>query len=310
MDISVVIPCFNERESIKEVVERTKAVLDTLGRSYEVVVVDDGSADGSFEVVKQLKEAWLKIIRLRKNFGQTAAIAAGFNYAHGEIIVTLDSDLQNQPEDIPKLITKIDEGYELVNGWRKQRQEPFLSRRLPSIVANKIIRSVTGIPLHDVGCTLKAYRKAIIKNVKLYSDLHRFIPALLSPLGVKMCEVEVKHAPRKYGQSKYGFSRSLRVILDLITVKFLLAYLTHPMRIFGTLGLLLLLGSGFSGIVLVYQKVVHHIDMTNTPLLLLSVFLSIVGLQFISLGFLAEIIIRTYFESQAKVPYTIAEIIE
>jgi len=311
-DISVVIPVFNESENLEELHRELMAALEKTGRPFEVILIDDGSTDSSWTVLRSLqqKDGRVKLIRLRRNFGQTAALAAGFDHARGGIIISLDADLQNDPNDIPSLIQKIEEGYDIVSGWRRSRKDKFFSRRVPSLIANTLISRLTGVRLHDYGCTLKAFRSEVIKNIKLYGELHRFIPAIASQLGVRISEVEVNHRPRKHGKSKYSIFRFTKVILDMMTVKFLLSYSTRPLQIFGLLGL----GSGLLGFLisvwLSYQRLVLKVSVANRPLLLLGVLLIVIGIQFITLGLLAEIMVRAYHESSGKTIYVIREIIE
>lgn len=311
MNLSIIMPVYNEEETIRLACHQVKNLLDRLEESAEIIVVDDGSTDKTFQILKEIKaEAGeLKIIRLRANFGQTAALSAGFSNAAGEIIVTMDSDLQNDPNDIPRLLEKMKEGYDVVSGWRRKRKDPLFSRRIPSWIANRIISRFTGVYLHDYGCTLKAYKKEIIEDIELYGQMHRFIPALARWVGGKIGEVEVSHYPRKFGRSKYGIGRTIRVILDLITVKFLLSYSASPMQIFGLIGL----GSGGLGflwmVYLVFQRLFMGIPLGGRPALLLSVMLVFLGIQFISIGLLGELLIRTYHESQKKPIYAIREIL-
>ena len=310
--VSLVIPVFNEAENLDELYRELVDALEKSSRAFEVIFIDDGSADSSWTVLRSLqqKDGRIKLIRLRRNFGQTAALAAGFDYARSEIIISLDADLQNDPKDIPLLIRKIEEGYDIVNGWRRKRKDKFLSRRVPSIIANQLISRLTRVRLHDYGCTLKAFRSEVIKNVKLYGELHRFIPAIASQLGVRIAEVEVSHRPRKHGKSKYSLFRITKVILDMLTVKFLLSYSTRPLQIFGLLGL----GSGLLGFIislwLSYQRLALKISVANRPLLLLGVLLIVIGIQFITLGLLAEIMVRAYHESSGKTIYVIREVID
>ena len=311
-EISIVLPVFNEAENLEELRRELAAALEKTGRSFEVILVDDGSTDSSWEVLRglQKKDGRFKLIRLRRNFGQTAALSAGFDRARGDIIISLDADLQNDPNDIPLLIRKIEEGYDIVSGWRKNRKDRFLTRRVPSIMANRLISGLTGVRLHDYGCTLKAFRSEVIKNVKLYGELHRFIPAIASQLGVEIAEVGVNHRPRKHGKSKYSIARLPKVILDLLTVKFLLSYSTRPLQIFGLLGL----GSFVAGLVisiwLSVQRLFFGVSLANRPLLLLGAILIIIGFQFIMLGLLAEIMVRTYHESSGKTIYVVREVVD
>ncbi|MGB7295897.1 MAG: glycosyltransferase family 2 protein [Candidatus Aminicenantales bacterium] len=310
--ISLVIPVFNEAENLPMLNAELVAALQKLGRPIEIILVDDGSTDTSWEVLKdiQKKDGRVKLIRLRRNFGQTAALSAGFDYAGGEVIVSLDADLQNDPNDIPLLIQKIEDGHDIVSGWRKSRKDRFFSRRLPSIIANRLISWLMRVRLHDYGCTLKAFRREVIKNVKLYGELHRFIPAIASQLGVSIAEVQVNHRPRKHGRSKYSIFRFTKVILDMLTVKFLLSYSTRPLQIFGLLGL----GSGLLGFIisgwLTYQRLFLGVSLANRPLLLLGILLMVTGFQFITLGLLAEIMVRAYHESAGKTIYAIREVID
>ena len=311
-DISIVIPVFNEAENLEELHRELAGALQKTGRPFDVILIDDGSTDSSWAVLRSLqqKDGRVKLIRLRRNFGQTAALAAGFDHARGEIIVSLDADLQNDPNDIPSLIQKIDQGYDIVSGWRRSRKDKFFSRRVPSVIANTLISRLTRVRLHDYGCTLKAFRSEVIKNVKLYGELHRFIPAIASQLGVRISEVEVNHRPRKHGKSKYSIFRFTKVILDMMTVKFLLSYSTRPLQIFGLLGL----GSGLLGFLislwLSYQRLVLKVSVANRPLLLLGVLLIVIGIQFITLGLMAEIMVRVYHESSGKTIYVVREVID
>ena len=312
MNISVIVPLLNEEENIEVLYRELTDQLRELGQEFEIIFVDDGSTDQTFEILSKIQkdDSRVKVISFRKNFGQTAALSAGFDHARGDIIVTLDADLQNDPQDIPKLLEKLNEGYDLVNGWRFDRKDPFLTRRLPSIIANKVISFITRVTLHDYGCTLKAFRKEVTKNIRLYGEMHRFIPAIASGMGVSICEVKVNHRARKYGKSKYGISRTIRVILDLITVKFLLSYATRPIQVFGLLGFC----SGIIGfaiaIYLTIQRQFFGIPLANRPLLLLAILLIFIGLQFVTLGLIAELQARTYHETQNKPIYVIREILE
>ncbi len=310
MTISVVIPLYNEEENVQELHSRLKMVLDTLGTDYEVLFVDDGSTDNTLKFLQEIQAGDSKVIilSLRRNFGQTAAFAAGFDYSRGDIIITMDGDLQNDPNDIPKLIEQMKDN-DLVSGWRKKRKDPFLSRRLPSIMANWLISKVTGVKLHDYGCSLKAYKRDVIKNLKLYGEMHRFIPAVASWYGVRIAEVETEHHPRVRGKSKYGISRTMKVVLDLITVKFLQSFSTKPLQFFGPIGL----ASGMLGFLisayLTIEKVIAGKDIGGRPLLLLGSLLIIVGIQFIGMGLLGEMMVRVYHETQKKPIYVIKKVI-
>jgi glycosyltransferase involved in cell wall biosynthesis len=310
MEVSIVVPIYNERENVERLYEALTQVLPNLGRSYEMIFVNDGSRDGTTEVLDAIadRNANVKVIHFRRNFGQTAAMSAGLEYATGDVIVTLDGDLQNDPTDIPMLVAKIDEGFDLVHGWRKRRQDALVNRRIPSKIANWIIARVTGFPVHDLGCTLKAMRREIAQDLRLYGEMHRFIPILAHWQGARCIEVETKHHPRRFGETKYGIWRTVRVILDLITVKFMIQYSTSPMKLFGGVGLLSALGSIAAFGATAAMKSFGGIDMTGNPLLLFSGLLGIAGLQFFVLGLLGEVAVRTYFESQGMRPYRVREI--
>ena len=309
---SIVVPVLDEQENIPPLYVKLTEVMDSLAESYEIVFVDDGSRDQSFKVIAEIYESdrRVNVIRLRRNFGQTAALKAGIDFARGEIIITLDADMQNDPEDIPRLLAKLAEDYDIICGWRKDRQEPWLSRRLPSLLANKIMSGVSGIPLHDFGCTLRVYRRELIQDLPLYGDLHRFIPALASWSGARMAEIIVRHHPRRHGHSKYGLGRIGRVVLDFLSVKFLLDYSTKPLHFFGLFGLLGTSVGGFLGLFLLYWKVVlgESIFIKHGPMLLLTMLLIVSGIQFISIGLLGEMLSRTYFESQNKSVYSVREV--
>ncbi|HHJ65013.1 MAG TPA: glycosyltransferase [Aquifex aeolicus] len=309
MKVSVVIPAYNEEENLPVLYERLKAVLDRLEGDYEILFVDDGSTDGSFEVLRDLarRDGRVRVIRFRRNYGQTAAMYAGFEHATGDVIVTMDADLQNDPEDIPRLLRKLEEGYDIVSGWRKDRKDPFLSRRLPSKIANWIISKVTGVELHDYGCTLKAYRSEIAKRYRLYGDMHRFLPALARRFGARVTEIPVRHHPRLYGRSKYGIGRTVRVILDIFLVKFLNEYITKPLYVFGGIGFLLLTAGILIELYLTLLKIFTGADIGGRPLLILGVLLILAGIQLLSTGIIAELIVRTYYESRGEKPYVIEE---
>jgi len=307
MKVSIVVPLLNEEENIKLLDGEIKNAFNKLKYIREVVYIDDGSTDNSLKILRELQESDenLVVVSLRKNFGQTAAMSAGFDHASGDIIVAMDADLQNDPADIPVLLEKIEEGFDVVTGWRFDRKDPFLSRKLPSKIANKIISWATGVKLNDYGCTLKAFRREVIKTIHLYGEMHRFIPAIASGMGVSITEVKVNHRPRRFGSSKYGISRTIRVVLDLITVKFLLSYSTRPIHVFGTLGIL----SGGAGFliaaIMTFQRQLYGMGMSDRPLIFLAILLMFVGVQFITMGLIAEMLSRTYHESQSKPTYYI-----
>lgn len=309
VDLSIVVPIYNEEESITHLYERVTAALANTAFAYELILVDDGSSDRSFLLLKDIagQDSRVKVIRFRRNFGQTAAMAAGFDAASGRVVVPMDGDLQNDPSDIPKLLAKIDEGYDVVSGWRKDRQDTFINRKLPSMIANGLISRFTGVHLHDYGCTLKAYRREVLDGINLYGEMHRFVPALASQVGAKVTELPVKHHPRLYGTSKYGISRTVRVVLDLMTVKFLLSYSTKPIQLFGKWGVYTLLAGFLSGTTTVYMKIFEHFSMNRNPLWILTVFLLFMGIQFIVLGLLGELNARTYYEAQGKPIYVVRE---
>jgi len=307
-ELSIVIPLYNEAENVEPLYAELSVALNELGRPYEVIVVDDGSRDDSFARLRTVHERdsrW-RVIRFRRNFGQTAGFSAGFDAARGDVVITIDADLQNDPRDIPKLLAKMEEGYDIVSGWRMERKEPFLSRRLPSMTANRMISGSTGVVLHDYGCSLKAYRSEVVKNVRLYGDLHRFLPAVASWMGVAVAEVPVNDRARKFGSSKYGISRTFKVFLDLITVRFMLGYANRPSRMFGTVGLAMAALGGLLGIYLTVLKLLGQ-SIGNRPLLLLAVLLVILGVQMVSMGLLAEMVLRTYHEVQNKPIYVVRE---
>lgn len=320
IDISVVVPIYNEEESVELLVDKLHTSLMATGRTYEVVLVDDGSKDESWAKMMELSKRYpgLHLIRFRRNFGQTAAMSAGFNEARGDIIITMDADLQNDPSDIPLLLAEVDKGFDVVSGWRRNRKDTFINRRLPSIMANALISKITGVYLHDYGCTLKAYRKEIVQNIQLYGELHRFIPALASWVGGSLSEVVVSHHPRRFGTSKYGIGRTVKVILDLVTVKFLLRYSTRPIHIFGKwglnfgcLGLLMLIFMAAANLSHRFFGTDFCSELIKRPFWVITPFMLLFfGLQFISIGLLAEIQIRTYHESQEKPIYVIRETVE
>jgi glycosyltransferase involved in cell wall biosynthesis len=309
--VSVVIPLLNEEDSLERLYSQLQPVLETLNKSYEIIFIDDGSSDGSYRVLKQLHEhdPHVRVIRFRRNFGQSAAFAAGFDFARGDVIITMDADLQNDPADIPRLLEKVNEGYDVVSGWRLHRQDKMMTRKIPSKVANVLIGKVTGVRLHDYGCSLKAYRYDVVKNIKLYGEMHRFIPALASWMGIQVAEIPVNHHARQFGKSKYGLGRIIRVILDLLTVKFLLNYATRPAQIFGLLGFLALMFGTLVGLYLAFIKIVLNESIGNRPLLLLAVLAIVFGVQLITTGLIGELLVRTYYEAQNKPIYMVKEML-
>lgn len=311
VDLSIVIPVLNEAGNLDPLYSQLIDVLTKTDKAYEIIFVDDGSTDSSFENLKKLQKQddRIQVIRFRRNFGQSAAFSAGFDYASGDVIVTMDADLQNDPRDVPKLLNKLEDGYDLVSGWRINRRDGYLTRRLPSRIANFIISIITEVKLHDYGCSLKAYRREVAKNIKLYGELHRFIPALASWMGIRVGEIPVNHAPRRSGKSKYGIMRAVRVLLDLVTVKFLLGYSTRPIQIFGLLGVISLLSGLIVGSYLSILKIFFGHPLRDRPLLLLCILLVIFGVQLIAMGLLGELVVRSYYESQNKPTYVVKEIL-
>ncbi len=310
MELSVVIPLYNEEENIEELHKKLTETLSKLPISYEIIYVDDGSTDNTLDKIEKIQKTdpHVVILAFRRNFGQTAAFAAGFDFARGDIVITMDGDLQNDPADIPKLFEAIKDA-DLVSGWRKKRKDPFLSRRLPSIVANWLIGKVTGVKIHDYGCSLKAYRREVVKNLRLYGEMHRFIPALASWYGVKIKEVEVTHHPRYRGKSKYGIGRTIKVLLDLVTVKFLHSFSTKPIQFFGPIGVLfMILGVAIVGY-LFMLKFLKGVSIGGRPLLLGGFFSVLIGLNFIGMGLLGEMIVRVYHETQKKPIYILKKIL-
>jgi glycosyltransferase involved in cell wall biosynthesis len=306
-EISVVIPVFNEEENIEVLYDKLLDSVTELGRTFEIIFVDDGSTDRSFEKLERLAQQnkQIKVIKFVRNFGQTAALAAGIDHAAGQIIVPMDADLQNDPADIKLLLSKLDEGYDVVSGWRKNRQDPLFTRLIPSYIANKIISYISGVKLHDYGCSLKAYRHDVVKSIRLYGEMHRFVPIYATWEGAKVAEIPVNHQARKFGQSKYGLSRTFKVTLDLITVKFMSTYFTKPIYVFGTAGITSIALSILAFIWMLILKYFYATTFIQTPLPLLAAMLFILGVQFVLMGLLAEILMRTYYESQGKTTYAI-----
>ena len=309
IDISIIIPFFNEKDNLQECFSGLRSACEKLGSTYEMIFVDDGSTDGGVELLREAMpgDPRLKMIRFTRNFGQTAALAAGFKESRGKIYLTLDADNQNDPQDIPKILEKINEGYDVVSGWRVNRRDPFLTRRLPSWIANGIISKMTGVVLKDYGCALKGYKADFIDAINLYGEMHRFIPAYAQWAGARVTEIPVNHFPRKKGKSKYGLLRTFKVILDLITVKFLASFATTPLYLFGGVGIFLNAVAVITGVYVLYQKYALGVFAHRNPLLLLAVFLSVLGVFLVMMGLIAELLMRTYHESQGKNIYLIKE---
>ncbi len=312
MDLSIIVPVYNEKENIPLLYQAIKDTIIPLGKSWELIMINDGSDDGSMEVLEQLAEAdteHVHVISFRRNFGQTAAIAAGIDYSSGEAVVMLDADLQNDPTDIPMLLQKLDEGYDVVSGWRKHRKDQFLTRTLPSHIANGLISKVTGVPLHDYGCTLKAYRREVITGFRLYGEMHRFIPVYANSTGARITELPVKHHPRRFGKAKYGLERTVKVILDLFVVKFLSAFANKPIYLFGGTGMLLIGISMALLLFLLIRRLGWGISVFDSPFFQISTMVFILGFQSILMGLIAELLVRTYHESQGKRNYVVKELI-
>ena len=312
MKLSLIVPVYNEEESLQLLFEAIRQALEPLPHTWEVIFVDDGSQDGSLAALKafaQKDSAHVRVIVLRRNFGQTAAIAAGIDHAQGEIIVLLDADMQNDPADIPMLLAKLGEGYDVVSGYRRDRKDTFTTRILPSRIANWIISVVTGVRLHDYGCTLKAYHRDVLSGFRLYGEMHRFIPVYAHAAGARIAEVPVRHHPRKYGKANYGLERTVKVLLDLFTVKFLLSYAAKPIYLFGGTGIGLMFISTLALLVLMIRRVFFNISVLASPFFQMSVMFFILGFQSILMGLIAELLVRTYHESQQKPTYTVREVI-
>ena len=308
-EVSVFLPVFNEEPNLRPLHAKLDEALKALGRSAEIVYVDDGSSDGSLKILRELAEAdsRVRVVALRRNYGQTAAMAAGIDAASGKVLIPMDADLQNDPADIIRLLEKLDEGYDVVSGWRKNRKDKMITRKIPSMLANRLISWIGGVPLHDYGCSLKAYRRESLQDVRLYGEMHRFIPIYASWDGARVTEIPVEHHPRTMGKSKYGLSRTLKVVYDLMTIKFMASYQTKPIYVFGSFGMLAFLISLLAGLYAVFLKVFHKADFVQTPLPVLTIVLFAVGVQFLLMGLLAEMLVRTYHESQAKSIYAVRE---
>ncbi len=304
---SIFIPVYNEEENLPLLQQAIDEALDTSKYRYEVIYVDDGSRDASFAQLEKIASTHkhVKVIKFRRNFGQTAAMSAGIDVSEGEILIPMDSDLQNDPTDIPELLAKIDQGYDVVSGWRKNRKDTFVNRKLPSMIANKIISIISGVNLHDYGCTLKAYKQEVLKDVRLYGELHRFIPICASWVGARVTEIPVKHHERRFGKSKYGINRTLKVILDLLVLKFLTDYLTKPIYVFGGIGCISFVCSLTAFLAALFFKITQGVDLDETPLVVLGAMFFTVAVQIFMMGLLADLMMRTYYESQGKTIYAV-----
>jgi glycosyltransferase involved in cell wall biosynthesis len=312
VDVSVVVPVMNEQDNVDQLHYEIQETMNGLDLTWEVLYIDDGSTDGTFGklCVVQKADPHVRVIQFRRNFGQTAAMAAGFDHARGRVIVPMDGDLQNDPADIPRLLEMIDDGHDVVSGWRRDRKDKALTRKLPSKVANWLIGLVTGVRIHDYGCSLKAYRADVVRHIKLYGEMHRFIPAIASWHGASIAEIVVHHRPRIHGKTKYGLVRTLKVLLDLVTVKFLGGYGTKPIYFFGVMALFLFIGACLAGAAVIVRKMIWDLSMIQSPLLLLTVMLVVLSAMCIMLGLLAELMVRTYHESQSKPVYTVRQVLE
>ena len=308
MNLSLIVPVYNEQDNLPLLFEAIDQTMSTLGRTWEVIFVDDGSQDNSLPILTQQAEKdpeHVRVVSFRRNFGQTAAIAAGLDHSVGEIIILLDADMQNDPSDIPMLLEKLDEGYDLVSGWRKERKDNAITRNFPSMLANKLISSVTGVELHDYGCTLKAYRRPVLEGFRLYGEMHRFIPVFANSVGARITEVVVNHHPRRFGHTKYGLERTVKVVLDLFTVKFLVSFSSKPIYLFGGTGLVLMAISALLMLYLFFRRIFFLVGVTGSPLFQTSTMFFILGFQSMLMGLIAELLVRTYHESQRKTTYTV-----
>jgi len=310
-DISVFLPVLDEEPNLRPLHEKLDKALEQLGRTAEIIYVDDGSRDGSLNILRELaaKDSRVRVVALRRNYGQTAAMAAGIDAARGRVLIPMDADLQNDPADIKRLLEKLDEGYDVVSGWRKDRKDKMVTRKIPSMLANRLISWIGGVPLHDYGCSLKAYRRESLEDVRLYGEMHRFIPIYASWAGARVTEIPVEHHARTAGKSKYGLSRTIKVIFDLMTIKFMASYQTKPIYVFGAFGMLSFLVSFLAGAFALFLKLTHKADLIQTPLPVLAIVMFAVGIQFILMGLLAEMLVRTYHESQSKRIYAVREMI-
>jgi glycosyltransferase involved in cell wall biosynthesis len=308
-DVSVFLPVFNEEPNLLPLHAKLDEALKTLGRTAEIVYVDDGSTDASLRILREIAQLdrRVRVVALRRNYGQTAAMAAGIDAASGKVLIPMDADLQNDPADITRLLDKLEEGYDVVSGWRKNRKDKMVTRKIPSMIANRLISWIGGVPLHDYGCSLKAYRRESLQDVRLYGEMHRFIPIYAAWAGARVTEIPVEHHARTMGKSKYGLSRTLKVVFDLMTIKFMASYQTKPIYVFGSFGMLAFAISLLGGLYAVFLKIVHKADFVQTPLPILSIVMFAVGVQFLLMGLLAEMLVRTYHESQAKAIYSVRE---
>jgi len=308
-DISVFLPVFNEEPNLLPLYAKLDDALRRLGRSAEIVYVDDGSTDGSLAILRKIADldSRVRVVALRRNYGQTAAMAAGIDAARGKVLIPMDADLQNDPGDISRLLDKLDEGYDVVSGWRKNRKDKMVTRKIPSMMANRLISWIGGVPLHDYGCSLKAYRRESLQDVRLYGEMHRFIPIYAAWAGASVTEIPVEHHARTMGKSKYGLSRTIKVVFDLMTIKFMASYQTKPIYVFGSFGMLAFVISLLSGLYAVFLKIIHRADFVQTPLPVLCIVMFAVGVQFLLMGLLAEMLVRTYHESQSKAIYAVRE---
>jgi dolichol-phosphate mannosyltransferase len=308
-EVSIFLPVYNEEPNLRPLHAKLDAALKSLGRSAEIVYVDDGSTDGSLKILREIAEmdGRVRVVALRRNYGQTAAMAAGIDAARGKVLIPMDADLQNDPADIRRLLEKLDEGYDVVSGWRKNRKDKMVTRKIPSMIANRLVSWIGGVPLHDYGCSLKAYRRESLQDVRLYGEMHRFIPIYASWAGASVTEIPVEHHARTMGKSKYGLSRTLKVVFDLMTIKFMASYQTKPIYVFGSFGMLAFAISLLAGLYAVFLKVIHKADFVQTPLPILTIVMFAVGVQFLLMGLLAEMLVRTYHESQAKAIYAVRE---
>ena len=308
-EISVFLPVYNEEPNLRPLHAKLDKALKALERSAEIVYVDDGSTDDSLKILREIAQLdpRVRVVALRRNYGQTAAMAAGIDAAKGDVLIPMDADLQNDPADITRLLRKLDEGYDVVSGWRKNRKDKMITRKIPSMLANRLISWIGGVPLHDYGCSLKAYRRESLQDVRLYGEMHRFIPIYAAWAGARVTEIPVEHHARTMGKSKYGLSRTIKVVFDLMTIKFMASYQTKPIYVFGSFGMLAFAISILGGLYAVFLKIFHRADFVQTPLPILSIVMFAVGVQFLLMGLLAEMLVRTYHESQAKAIYSVRE---